>query len=188
MITGFGAEETLTLDMVPTNVDAVAYWVVWNPEKACTEVEDYYDAVSMTAQTVLRDAIGRKHISKIVMMRNQLDVELKEAIESKVGDWGISIIDVEIRDIVIPEELQQHMAAEAVAEREREARLSLAEIEKDIAEMLHEASAVYQDDEIALKLRQMRLLNESVQRSSGSLVVPSPYAEGFAGHNREASE
>ena len=179
MITGFGAEATLTLDMVPVNVDAVAYWVIWDSRKACTEVEDYYDAVSMTAQTVLRDAIGRRPISKIVMMRNQLDAELKEAIEAKVNDWGISIIDVEIRDIVIPDDLQKQMASEAMAEREREARLSLAEIEKDIAIMLHDASEVYGNDEVALKLRQMHLLNESMQRTGGSVVVPSAYAEGF---------
>ena len=184
MLTGFGAEATLTLDMVPVNVDAVAYWAVFDPKKACTEVEDYYDAVSMTAQTVLRNAIGRKHISKIVMMRNQLDAELKEAIEAKVSDWGISIIDVEIRDIVIPDELQQQMASEAMAEREREARLALAEIEKDIAAMLHDASEVYCDDEVAFKLRQMHLLNESVRESSGSVVVPSSYAEGFAGSDK----
>ncbi len=184
MLTGFGAEETLTLDMVPVNVDAVAFWVVWNPEKACTEVEDYYDAVLMVAQTALRDAIGRKQISKLIMMRNQLDDEIKEAIEDKVADWGITIIDVEIRDLVIPKELQGRMAVEAVAEREREARMSLSEIEKDIASMLHEASAVYREDEIAFKLRQMHLLNESMQKSGGSMVVPSSYAEGFAGPER----
>lgn len=181
MITGFGAEETLTLDMVPVNVDAVAFWMVWSPEKACTEVEDYYDAVLMVAQTTLRDAIGRKNISELVMLRSQLDEELKDAIEEKVTDWGITIIDVEIRDLVIPKELQDRMAAEAVAEREREARMSLAEIEKDIANMLHDASSIYSEDDIALKLRQMHLLNESVQKSGGSVVVPSSYAEGFTG-------
>ena len=188
MITGFGAEETLTLDMVPVNVDAVAFWVVWNPEKACTEVEDYYDAVLMVAQTTLRDAIGRKQISKLIMMRNQLDSELKEAIEEKVADWGISIIDVQIRDLVIPKELQDHMAAEAVAEREREARMSLAEVEKDIASMLHDASDIYREDDIAFRLRQMHLINEGVRRSGSSVVVPSAYAEGFVDREGARSE
>jgi regulator of protease activity HflC (stomatin/prohibitin superfamily) len=183
MLTGLGAEETLTLDLVPVNVDAVVFWVVWNPEKACTEVEDYYDAVSMVAQTAMRDAIGRKDISKLVMMRDQLDDELKQAIEEKVADWGISIIDVEIRDLVIPKELQSGMAVGAVAERQSEARMTLAEIEKDIAAMLHEASDIYRNDDIAFKLRQMHLLNESVQKSSGSVVVPSTYAEGFVDHD-----
>lgn len=188
MLTGFGAEEALTIDMVPANVDAVAYWVVWSPEKACTEVEDYYDAVSMVAQTALRDSIGRKPISKLVMLRNQLDEELKAEIEEKVSDWGISIIDVEIRDVVIPKDLQERMAAEAVAEREREARLSLAEVEKDIAAMLHDASEIYRKDAIAFKLRQMHLLNESVEKSSGSIVVPSSYTEGFASRDGKQKE
>ena len=181
MLTGFGAEETLTLDLVPVNVDAVAYWVVWNAEKACTEVEDYYDAVSMVAQTTLRDAIGRKSLSKLIMQRDQLDSELKDAIEEKVSVWGISIIEVEVRDVVIPKELQVSMAAEAVAEREREARMELAEVEKDIASMLHEASDIYREDDIAFQLRSMHLLNESVRSSNGSLVVPSSYTEGFTG-------
>lgn len=179
MLTGFGAEETLTLDLVPVNVDAAAYWMVWSPEKACTEVEDYYDAVSMAAQTILRDAIGRKQLSELINSREKLDEELKEALEGKVAEWGITIVSVEIRDIVIPKELQTRMAAEAVAERERSARMELVEVERDIADMLHEASAVYQDDEIAFKLRQMHLLNESVKDSRGSMVVPSSYANGF---------
>lgn len=179
MLTGFGAEETLTLDLVPVNVDAIVYWVVWNAEKACTEVEDYYDAVSMVAQTTLRDAIGRKSLSKLIMQREQLDSELKEIIEEKVSGWGISIIEVEVRDVVIPRELQVSMAAEAIAEREREARMELVEVEKDIASMLHEASDLYRDDDIAFQLRRMHLLNESVRNSKGSLVVPSSYAEGF---------
>lgn len=181
MLTGFGAEETLTLDLVPVNVDAVAYWVVWSPEKACMEVEDYYDAVSMVEQTTLRDAIGRKTLSKLIMQRNQLDDELKEIIEEKVASWGISIIEVEVRDVVIPKELQVSMAAEAIAEREREARMELAEVEKDIAYMLHEASDLYREDDIAFQLRRMHLLNESVRDSQGSVVVPSSYVEGFTG-------
>ncbi len=187
MLTGLGAEETLTSDLIPVNVDAVVFWVVWDPQKACVEVEDYYDAVSIVAQTTLRDAIGRKDLNKLIMMRDQLDDELKDAISEKVSDWGISIIDVEIRDLVIPKELQSGMAAGAMAERESEARITLAEIEKDIAEMLHDASDVYREDDIAFKLRQMHLLNESVRKSNGSVVVPSTYAEGFVGQGEQGN-
>lgn len=187
MLTGIAAEETLTLDLVPVNVDAAAYWMVWSPEKACTEVEDYYNAVSMAAQTILRDAIGRKQISELINARQQLDQELKDALEDKVAEWGITVVSVEIRDLVIPKQLQDQMAVEAVAEREREARMALAEVEKDIAAMLHDASEIYREDEIALKLRQMHLLNESVKESRGSMVVPSSYANGFVNDDADAA-
>ena len=140
MLTGFGAEETLTSDLVPVDVDAAVFWMVWDTEKACMEVENYYDAVSMAAQTALRDAIGRKSISDITVHRDKLDQELRDKIEEKAGPWGISIISVEIRDIVIPKELQRDMAAAAKAEREKDARIISAEVEKDVAAMLLEAT------------------------------------------------
>ena len=179
MLTGFGAEETLTADLVPVNVDAAVFWMVWDAEKACLEVEDYYDSVALAAQTTLRDAIGRKGITDITMHRDQLDEELKAAIEEKTSVWGVSILFVEIRDIVIPKDLQRAMSAEARADREKDARIVLAEVERDIAAMLHDASDIYRDDDIALKLRQMHLVNESLKDSKGSIVVPSSYADGF---------
>jgi regulator of protease activity HflC (stomatin/prohibitin superfamily) len=180
MLTGFGAEETLTADLVPVNVDAVIFWVVWDAEKACMEVEDYYDSVSLASQTALRDAIGRKSISEVAMHRVQLDEELRTAIEEKASVWGISILFVEMRDVVIPKDLQGDMAAEAKAEREKDARVVLAEVEKDIAEMLLEATKIYREDELAFKLRSLHLLNEGIKESQGSIVIPSAYAEGFA--------
>lgn len=179
MLTGFSAEETLTSDLVPVNVDAVIFWMVWDAKKACLEVENYYDAVSMAAQTALRDAIGRKGISDITVHRSNLDQELKAKIEEKTSAWGISIISIEIRDIVIPKELQAAMSAEARAEREREARIVFAEVEQDIAEMLLKATEIYRKDEMAFELRSMHLLSEGVKDSSGTLVIPSAYAEGF---------
>ena len=128
--TYFGAEETLTSDLVPVNVDAAVFWMVWDAEKACMEVENYYDAVLMAAQTALRDAIGRKSITDVTVHRDKLDQELREKIEEKAGPWGISIISVEIRDIVIPKELQKNMAAAAEAEREKDARIVLAEVKE----------------------------------------------------------
>lgn len=178
-LTGFGAEEALTADMVPVNVNAIVFWMVWNAEKACMEVEDYYDSVALASQTTLRDAIGRKSITDLISRRVRLDEELKAAIEEKTEPWGISVLSVEIRDVVIPRSLQEDMSAEARAERERDARMVLAEVEKDIAAMLHEASDIYRDDETAFKLRQMHLLNEGVKTSGGAIVVPSAYTEGF---------
>ncbi len=179
MLTGFGAEEILTADLVPVNVDAVVFWMVWDAEKACLEVEDYYDAVAMAAQTALRDAIGRKGITDVTVHRDKLDQELRDKIEEKTSTWGVSVLSVEIRDIVIPKELQQDMSTAAKAEREKDARIVLAEVEQDIAAMLHDAAEIYRKDGIALKLRQMHLVNQSLKDSGNSLVVPSAYVEGF---------
>jgi regulator of protease activity HflC (stomatin/prohibitin superfamily) len=180
MLTGFSAEETLTADLVPVNVDAVIFWLVWDAEKACLEVEDYYDSISLAAQTALRDAIGRKSIAEVAMHRVQLDEELRAAIEEKTSPWGISILSVEIRDVVIPKDLQDAMAAEAKAERERDARIVLAEVEGDIASMLLSATKIYREDELAFRLRSMHLLSEGIKDSHGSIVIPSAYTEGFA--------
>lgn len=180
MLTGFGAEETLTSDLVPINVDAVLFWMVWDAKKACLEVENYYNSVSLVAQTALRDAIGRASASEVATRRNQLDEEMQEVIEERTSSWGITILSVGIRDIVIPQELQQAMSAEAQAEREKNARMVLAEVEKDISEMLVDASRVYRDDKIALRLRTMHLLYESVKGSGGTVVIPSAYSEGFS--------
>ncbi len=179
MVTGFGAEATLTSDLVPINVDAVLFWMVWVAEKAALEVENYYNSVSLVAQTALRDAIGRASASEVAVRRNQLDEELQEVIEEKTSQWGITILSVEIRDIVIPERLQEAMSAEAQAEREKNARMVLAEVEKDISSMLVEAAEQYQENDVALRLRTMHLLYESVKGSGGTVVVPSAYSEGF---------
>ena len=178
--TYFGAEETLTSDLVPINVDAVLFWMVFSAKKACVEVEDYSAAVAWVAQTAMRKAIGRATVAEVAMRRDQLDAELKDAIEEKLSPWGIDIIDVEVRDIVVPKELQEAMAMEAVAERKKNARMVLAEAEKDISEMLKDASEVYAGDQDAMKLRTMHLAYESVEQSGGTLVIPSAFSEGFA--------
>ena len=180
MVTGFGAEETLTSDLVPINVDAVLFWMVWDAKKACLEVENYYNSVSLAAQTALRDAIGRASVSEVAIRRNQLDQELQEVIEERTSVWGITVMSVEIRDIVIPQELQEAMSAEAQAEREKNARMVLAEVEKDISSMLVDAAHVYEENDVALRLRTMHLLYESVKGSGGTVVIPSAYSEGFS--------
>ena len=177
--TYFGAEETLTSDLVPINVDAVVFWMVFSPKKATVEVEDYAAAVSWVAQTTLRKAIGRATVAEVATRRDQLDSELKDALEEKLTPWGIDIMDVEIRDIMVPRDLQQAMAIEAVAERKKNARMIMAEAEKDISEMLMDASEVYGGDTDAMRLRTMHLAYESVEQSGGTVVTPSAFSEGF---------
>ena len=164
--TPFGAEEALTSDLVPLDVDAVLFWMIWDPEKACMEVEDCRFAVALTAQTALRDAIGRASVSNVVMRRHQLDQELQEAVEAKVTDWGIAVLSVEIRDIIIPQGLQEVMSVEAQAER-------------DVSAILQEVAETYSHDEIALSLRKIHLVYEGMQDNEGTVVVPSAYSEGF---------
>ena len=179
IVTYFGAEETLTNDLVPINVDAVVYWMVFSAEKAAVEVEDYAAAVNWAAQTALRKAIGRASVHEVATRRDQLDKEIKRGLEERLEPWGIDVMDVEIRDIVIAKELQEPMAAKAVAEREKEARMTLAEVERDISEMLADAGEVYEDNEAALKLRTMQMTYESVKRSGGTVVIPNSVSDGF---------
>lgn len=177
--TSFGAEETLSSDLVPVDVDAVLFWMVWDAGKACTEVHNYERAISLCAQTAMRDAIGQISLSEIAMRRSYLDEELQRIISGKVEDWGLSVVAVEIRDIVIPKELQDAMSKQAQAERERDARVLLAEVERDISEMYVEAAAAYGCPERAMQLRTMNLIHDSVKHHGGMVVVPSAYSEGF---------
>lgn len=187
--TPFGAEEALTSDLVPLDVDAVLFWMIWDPEKACTEVEDCRFAVALTAQAALRDVIGCASVSNVVMRRHQLDQELQEAVEAKVTDWGITVLSVEIRDIIIPKELQGVMSLEAQAECRKNARIALMEAERDVSAILQEVAETYSHDDIALSLRKMHLTYEGMQDNGSSLVVPSAYSEGFAKEpGKEASE
>lgn len=179
--TPFFAEKTLTADLVPVNIDAVLFWVVWDAEKACTEVEDYYAAVSFLAQTAMREAVGRSTVAQVALRRDQLDVEIKEDIEKAAANWGVDIISVKVRDIVLPDELQEVMSLEAQADRERNARMAVAGVERDLAEMLCEAAEVYGDEDAVLRLRTMLMQYETVKKSKGTVVtVPSALSDGFA--------
>ena len=171
------AEQVLTADLVPVDLDAVVFWMVWDPKKACLAVEH---SASLVAQTALRDAIGQVEIAELSMQRAHIDRQLKKNIEEKTEQWGVTIIDVEIRDIRMPQELQNAMSAEAQAQQERNARVVLAEVEKDISSMLVDAAHVYEENEVALRLRTMHLLYESVKGSGGTVVIPSAYSEGFS--------
>jgi regulator of protease activity HflC (stomatin/prohibitin superfamily) len=177
--TPFGAEETLTSDLVPLDVDAVLFWMVWDVRLACVEVSDFSLAIELAAQTALRDAIGRASIAEVAIRRNQLDKELKRILEEKVAPWGITILSVEIRDILVPKELQEVMSLEAQAEQRKKARIALMEAEQDISEILAEMDEVYAGHEHALRLRMMHLLYESVRETGGTVVIPSGFSEVF---------
>lgn len=178
--TPFGAEKTLTADLVPVSIDAVLYWIVRDAEEACTEVEDYFMAVTLLAQTAMREAVGRSSLAEVAIRRDQLDVEIKEDIEKEASGWGIDIVSVKVRDIVIPDELQEVMSLEARADRERNARMSVVGVERDLAEMLKEAAEIYGEPDAALKLRSMLMQYETVRNSGGSVVtVPSSLSDGF---------
>ena len=184
----FDAEETLSSDLVPVNVDTVLFWVVWDVERACKEVRNFEAIISLAAQTAMRDVIGQICLSEIAMRRTYLDEELKRIISEKVDDWGITVVSVEIRDIVIPKELQASMSRQAQAERERDARLILAEVERDISDMYLDAAKTYGQPDKALQLRTMNLVYESVKEHGGMVVVPSAYSEGFNAAESAASE
>ena len=179
-VTTFYAEETLTADLVPMNVDAVLFWHVWDAAAACTEVGDFTRAVEMAAQTALRDAIGRASAAEVAIRREQLDRELKRVLEEKVAPWGVTVLSVEVRDILLPKELQEVMSLEAQADREKNARMTVVGVEAELAEMLAEAARVYGDPEAALKLRTMLMQYDTVKKSKGTVVtVPTAMSDGF---------
>ena len=178
-VTTFGAEETLTADLVPLDVNAVLFWHVWDAKAACNEVGDFTRAVELAAQTALRDAIGRAGASEVAIRREQLDRELKRVLEEKVAQWGVSILSVEVRDILLPKELQDVMSLEAQAEQRKKARIILMEAEADICEMMDDMGDTYAKNDAALRLRAMHLLYESVRETGGTVVVPSSFSEGF---------
>lgn len=178
-VTTFGAEETLTSDLVPLNVNAVLFWFVWDAKAACTEVGNFTRAVELAAQTALRDAIGRAGAAEVAIRREQLDRELKRVLEEKVAQWGITMLSVEVRDILMPKELQDVMSLEAQAEQRKKARIILMEAEQDICEMLDAMGEIYTKNDAALRLRAMHLLYESVRETGGTVVIPSSFGEGF---------
>jgi regulator of protease activity HflC (stomatin/prohibitin superfamily) len=178
-VTAFGAEETLTADLVPLDVDAVLFWMIWDAKMACIEVGDYGLAVELAAQTALRDAIGRASVAQVAIRRNQLDKELTGILEEKVAPWGITVLSVEIRDILVPKELQDVMSLEAQAEQRKKARIILMEAEQDIADMMMEMGESYTHNDQALRLRAMHLLYESVKDTGGTVVIPSSLGDSF---------
>ncbi len=177
MVTPFSAEKTLTKDTVPVDVDAVLFWVVWDAEKAALEVEDYRAAIAWAAQTALRDIIGRMMLADILVGRSAIDEELQHIIDERTTPWGVTVQSVEIRDIVIPQDLQDTMSRQAQAERERQARVILGESEQQIAASFAEASKAYAENPTALHLRAMNMLFEGLKEKGALVIVPSSAVE-----------
>jgi regulator of protease activity HflC (stomatin/prohibitin superfamily) len=177
MVTPFSAEKTLTKDTVPVDVDAVLFWVVWDAEKAALEVEDYKVAIAWAAQTALREIIGQMDLANILIGRAKMDDDLQKIIDERTTPWGVTVQSVEIRDVVIPQDLEDTMSRQAQAERERQARVILGESEKQIAASFAEASQAYADNPTALHLRAMNMLFEGLKEKGALVIVPSSAVE-----------
>lgn len=173
--TSFNAEQTLTKDTVPVNVDAVLFWQVYDVEKAALQVKEYRESVLLAAQTALRDVIGKTVLADMLAGRETIDHELQKTIQSRIEGWGINVLSVEIRDVVIPLQLQNAMSMQAQAERERQARVILGDSERQIAKSFEDAAKTYADNPTALHLRGMNMLYEGLKTNNSVLIlVPSP--------------
>jgi regulator of protease activity HflC (stomatin/prohibitin superfamily) len=175
--TSFAAEQTLTSDTVPVNVDAVLFWMVHDVQRAALEVQDYSQAVSWAAQTALRDIIGRTTLADLLRGREQIEAELQKLIDQRSNPWGVTVSSVEMRDIVIPGALQDAMSRQAQAEREKQARIILGQAEMEIAHSFQEAAKSYHDNPTALHLRAMNMLYEGLKEKGALMLIPSSAVE-----------
>jgi regulator of protease activity HflC (stomatin/prohibitin superfamily) len=175
--TSFAAEQTLTSDTVPVNVDAVLFWMVHDVEKAALEVQDYEQAVSWAAQTALRDIIGRTTLTELLRGRERIEGELQQLIDQRSNPWGVTVSSVEMRDVVIPGALQDAMSREAQAAREKQARIILGQAELEIAQSFREAAKSYHDNPTALHLRAMNMLYEGLKEKGALMLIPSSAVE-----------
>jgi len=176
-VASVSAESTLTRDTVPVDVDAIVFWMVWNAEKSVLEVQDFAQAILMSAQTALRESIGRHELHQMVAEREMLGRELQRILDEKTNPWGITVQSVEIRDVQIPAALQDAMSREAQAERERRARTILGLAETEIADSFEKAAATYQNNPVALHLRAMNMLYEAIKERGSMVIVPSSAVE-----------
>ncbi len=171
------AESTLTRDTVPVDVDAIVFWLVWNAEKSILEVENYLEAITLSAQTALRESIGRHELAQMITERETLGRELQRILDDKTNPWGITVQSVEVRDVRIPQGLQDAMSRQAQAERERQARVILGAAEVQVSDQFAEASRVYNDNPGALHLRGMNMLYEAIREKGSMVIVPSSAVE-----------
>ena len=176
-VTTVSAESTLTRDTVPVNVDAIVFWLVWNAEKSILEVEDFTQAITLSSQTALRESIGRHQLAQMITERETLGQELQKILDEKTTPWGITVQSVEIRDVRIPQALENAMSQQAQAERERQARVILGEAEVQVSQQFAEASRVYNDNPGALHLRGMNMLYEAIREKGAMVIVPSSAIE-----------
>jgi len=177
MVTPFNAEKTLTKDTVPVDVDAVLFWMVWDAEKAALEVQNYRSSITWAAQTALREIIGQMNLAEILVGRSKMDADLQRIIDERTTPWGVAVQSVEIRDVVIPRDLEDAMCRQAQAERERQARVILGESEKQIAASFAEAAEAYANNPTALHLRAMNMLFEGLKEKGAMIIVPSSAVE-----------
>ncbi len=176
-VTTVSAESTLTRDTVPVNVDAIIFWLVWSAEKSILEVEDFIQAITLGSQTALRESIGRHQLAEMITERETLGRELQKILDEKTTPWGITVQSVEIRDVRIPQALENAMSQQAQAERERQARVILGEAEVQVSEQFAQASRVYNDNPGALHLRGMNMLYEAIREKGAMVIVPSSAVE-----------
>jgi regulator of protease activity HflC (stomatin/prohibitin superfamily) len=176
-VSDFSAETTLTADTVPVNVDAISFWMVWDAEKAVLEVEHFDQAVVLSAQTALRNAIGRHDLAELLSERDKLGQEIQKVLDEKTSAWGITTQAVEIRDIIIPKALEDAMSRQAQAERERQSRIILGTAETEIAEKFARASIQYKNNPVALHLRAMNMVYEGLRQKGSMIIVPSSAVE-----------
>lgn len=176
-VASVSAESTLTRDTVPVNVDAIIFWMVWNAEKCILEVEDFVQAITLSAQTGLRESIGRHELAQMITERETLGRELQRILDEKTNPWGITVQSVEIRDVRIPQGLEDAMSRQAQAQRERQARIILGQAESEISNSFVQAAAAYADNPIALHLRAMNMLYEAVKEKGAMVIVPSSAVE-----------
>ena len=176
-VTSVTAEATLTRDTVPVNVDAIVFWVVWNAEKCILEVSDFVQAITMSAQTGLRESIGRHELAQMITERESMGRELQRILDEKTNSWGITVQSVEIRDVRIPGALEDAMSRQAQAERERQARNILGQAETEVSEKFGQAAVTYQNNPVALHLRAMNLLYEAIKEKGSMVIVPSSAVE-----------
>jgi len=176
-VASVSAESTLTRDTVPVNVDAIVFWMVWNAEKSILEVENFIDAIMLSSQTALRESIGRHELAQMITERESMGRELQRILDEKTNPWGITVQSVEIRDVKIPQALEDAMSRQAQAERERQARNILGQAETEIADKFAQAAAVYRNDPTALHLRAMNMLYEAIKERGSMVIVPSSVVE-----------
>jgi regulator of protease activity HflC (stomatin/prohibitin superfamily) len=176
-VASVSAESTLTRDTVPVNVDAIVFWLVWNAEKAILEVENFMEAITLSAQTALRESIGRHELGQMITEREVMGRELRRILDEKTNPWGITVHSVEIRDVRIPEALEDAMSRQAQAERERQARIILGQAETEISEKFVQAAAAYAQNPVALHLRAMNMLYEAIKEKGSMVIVPSSAVE-----------
>ena len=171
--TDFSAEKTLTRDTVPVHVDALAFWMIWDAKKAILEVENYTEAVILSAQTALRDSIGKHKLSSLLSDREELGKAIQQSLDAKTNPWGVTILSVEITEIIIPKELEDSLSKQAQAEREKESRIILGAAEVEIAKKFTEASKEYANDPVALQLRSMNMIYEGIRQNNSMMLLPA---------------